>query len=310
MISQETLSKILEHGLSRGTDFAEIFTEDSRVSSFNLLDRKIDQIQSLNSFGIGIRLLFGDEAYYGFSSDPDEKVLLDLTGNLAESGRSGAPTALKPLQTQPIEDIHHVSVNPETVSDRERVELLRHFDESTRRHGDAIQQVNANMHEKHRTVLIANSEGLMVEDSRDYARMRLSAIAEKGDGLQSASESPGVLGGYEFFRDIDVVKLSEEAAHSALRMADAGYINGGAMPVVIGSGFGGVIFHEACGHPLETEAIRKNASPFCGKIGEEVARPILTAVDDGTLAQHWGSLNIDDEGRPAQRTVQIGRAHV
>ena len=128
MISQETLSKILDHGLSRGADFAEIFTEDSRVSSINLLDRKIDQIQSLNSFGIGIRLLFGDEAYYGFSSDPDEKVLLDLTGNLAVSGRSGAPTDLKPLQTQPIEDIHHVSVNPETVSDRERVELLRNFD--------------------------------------------------------------------------------------------------------------------------------------------------------------------------------------
>jgi TldD protein len=170
---------------------------------------------------------------------------------------------LRPLQQQPIEDIHHVAVNPESVSDRERVDLLRKFDENTRSQSEAIQQVNANMHEKQRKVLIANSEGLLVEDSRDYARMRLSAIAEKGDGPQSAAESPGVLGGYEFFREIDVEKISREAAESALLMADAGYIEGGTMPVVLGNGFGGVIFHEACGHPLETEAIRKNASPFC-----------------------------------------------
>ena len=139
-----------------------------------------------------------------------------------------------------------------------------------------------------------------MEDSRDYARMRLSAIAEKGDGPQTAAESPGVLGGYEFFREIDVEKISNDAAQSALRMADAGYIEGGVMPVVLGNGFGGVIFHEACGHPLETEAIRKNASPFCGKLGEKVAQPVLTAIDDGTIAQRWGSLNIDDEGMPSK----------
>ena len=305
MIKHETITKILEHGLSKGADFTEVFVEDSKSSSFNLLDRKIDQIQSSNSFGIGIRLLFGDEAYYGYSSDPDEANLIKLTGNLAESGKSGKSTDSEALEKQSVQDIHHVAVNPETVSDQERVELLRKFDESTRNHGGDIQQVNANMLEKQRSVLIANSEGLLVEDSRDYARMRLSAIAEKGDGPQTAAESPGVLGGYEFFREIDVEKISKDAAQSALRMADAGYIEGGVMPVVLGNGFGGVIFHEACGHPLETEAIRKNASPFCGKLGEKVAQPVLTAIDDGTIAQRWGSLNIDDEGMPSKRTVLI-----
>ena len=305
MIEQETLSKILEHGITKGADFAEVFVEDSLTSSFNLIDQKIDQIQSSNSFGIGIRLLYGDEAYYGYSSDPDEANLIKLTGNLSESGHAGSSESLRPLQQQPIEDIHHVAVNPESVSGRERVDLLRKFDENTRSQSEAIQQVNANMHEKQRKVLIANSEGLLVEDSRDYARMRLSAIAEKGDGPQSAAESPGVLGGYEFFREIDVEKISREAAESALLMADAGYIEGGTMPVVLGNGFGGVIFHEACGHPLETEAIRKNASPFCGKLGERVAQPVLTAIDDGTLSQRWGSLNIDDEGLPSKRTVLI-----
>ena len=198
-----------------------------------------------------------------------------------------------------------MAVNPDTVSKSERVDLLRKLDELTRRHGTEVSQVNANMAEKKRSVLIANSEGLWTEDSRSYSRMRLSAVAEKGDGPQTASESPGVLGGYEFFENLNLDELAENAAQSALRMAGAGYIDGGTMPVIIGNGFGGVIFHEACGHPLETEAIRKNASPFCDKIGKRVGRSILNAIDDGTIANKWGSCNVDDEGTPTQKTVLI-----
>ena len=210
-----------------------------------------------------------------------------------------------PLEQQSVEDIHHIAVNPDTVSKSERVELLKNLDNITRSHGEDICQVNANMAEKKRSVLIANSEGLWSEDTRSYSRMRLSAVAEKGDGPQSAAESPGVLGGYEFFQNLDLEELAENAAHSALRMASAGYINGGVLPVVLGNGFGGVIFHEACGHPLETEAIRKNASPFCDKIGVEVGQPILTAIDDGTIPNKWGSCNVDDEGTPTQKTMLI-----
>ncbi len=196
-------------------------------------------------------------------------------------------------------------VDPADVPKNDRLDLLRQLDESTRAHGEAIRQVGASVTEKRRAVLIANSEGLWVEDSRQYSRLGLRAIAEKEGGPQTATETPGVLGGFEFFRGLDVKKVAESAAQSALRMADAGYIDGGMMPVVLGNGFGGVIFHEACGHPLETEAIRKNASPFAGKIGQPVAQSILTAIDDGTLVNHWGSLNVDDEGMPAQRTVLI-----
>ena len=167
MLSAETIAKLLEHGLAQGADFAEVFVEDSLSSSFNLLDRKIDQINSANSFGVGIRLFYGNESYYGYSSDPAEKTLLQLTKNLGQSGKSGEPGSQKPLARQAVEDIHHVAINPETVADRERVELLRRLDEQTRKHGSDIRQVNANMNEKRRSVLISNSEGLLVEDSRD-----------------------------------------------------------------------------------------------------------------------------------------------
>ena len=165
--------------------------------------------------------------------------------------------------------------------------------------------MSASIVEKKRSVLIANSEGLFREDSRQYMRVRLSAIADTGDGPQGGAVSPGVLGGYEFLEEVDLEKLAREAAETALRMAGAGYVDGGVMPVVMGNGFGGVIFHEACGHPLETEAIRKNASSFTGKLGQSIASPVLTAVDDGTIINAWGSLNIDDEGNEAQRTVLI-----
>jgi TldD protein len=305
MLPRTIVEKMLELGLARGADFAEVFAEDSDTSAIDLLDRKIDSINTGNSFGVGVRLLFGDEAHYGYSSDPAEEVLLRLTENLAQAARERPPGHPDPLRQEPVADRHAVRLDPTRVPKRERVDLLRRLDELTRGHGAAIRQVGASMLEKRRAVLIANSEGLWVEDARQYARLRLSAIAESGAGPQSASESPGVLGGYEFFQDLDLERIARAAAESAIRMAGAGYIDGSVMPVVLGNGFGGVIFHEACGHPLETEAIRKDASPFAGKVGQPVAQPILTAIDDGTLANTWGSLNVDDEGYPAQRTVLI-----
>lgn len=308
MLPETTVQKVIDRGIQCGADFAEVFVEDSRVSAIDLMDKKVEDVTSGNAFGVGIRLLFGDEAYYGYSSDPVEEELLKLTDNLALSGKAGAPASASSsvsLQKESIANRHRVEIAPDSVPKEQRVELLRRLDELVRGHGEAIRQVGASVLEKERKVLIANSEGLWVEDVCQYARLRLSAVAEKEDGPQSASESPGVLGGYEFFQELDVERIAGEAAGAAIRMAGAGYIDGGVMPVVLGNGFGGVIFHEACGHPLETEAIRKKASPFEGKLGERVGQSILTAIDDGTLENRWGSLNVDDEGYPAQRTVLI-----
>ena len=305
MLPKDTISKIIECGQYHGADFTEVFVEESSLSSMNLLDKKIDEITSSNSFGIGIRLVFLGQAYYGYSSDPKEENLIKLKKNLVKFRDDGKSNDLKNFNQQPVENLHHVVINPETVSKSERIELLRKLDELTRNCGSEINQVKANLAEKKRTVLIANSDGLWTEDTLCYSRMGLSTVAEKSDGPQTASESPGALGGYEYFQEIDLKKLAESTAQTAIRMASAGYINGGKMPVILGNGFGGVIFHEACGHPLETEAIRKNASPFCNKIGEMVGRPILNAIDDGTIANKWGSCNIDDEGTPTQKTILI-----
>lgn len=303
MLPETTVRKILDLGLNRGADFAEVFVEESETSSIDLLEQKLDRINSGNAFGVGIRLLFGNESAYGYSSDVSEDALLRLTSNLAREAKAGGSSTA--FHKEQVADRHPVMIDPASVSKNERVELLRQLDGLTRQTGSVIRQVGASVAEKQRSILIANSDGLWVEDSAHYSRLRLSAIAEDGDGPQTAMESPGVLGGYEFFQGLDLAGLANDAGQRAIRMARAGYIEGGTMPVIIGNGFGGVIFHEACGHPLETEAIRKNASPFVGKIGETVAQSVLTAIDDGTLDHRWGSLNVDDEGQPAKRTVLI-----
>jgi len=303
MLAAATIDKILNLGLQRSADFAEVFVEESETSAIEFLHQKLDRINSGNAFGVGIRLLFGDQSAYGYSSDASEEVLLQLTANLARSATEGMQT--ETLQREQVADRHPVLIDPATVPKQERVELLRQLDTLTRQAGGAICQVGASVAEKKRSILIANSEGLWIEDARHYSRLRLMAVAEEEDGPQAAVESPGVLGGYEFFQGLDLTSMAEDTGHRAIRMAAAGYIDGGMMPVILGNGFGGVIFHEACGHPLETEAVRKNASPFAGKIGQAIAQPLLTAIDDGTLEHRWGSLNIDDEGIPAQRTVLI-----
>jgi TldD protein len=182
---------------------------------------------------------------------------------------------------------------------------LKRANDAARAVGERIAQVAVSATDKVSDIEIYNSEGLAASDYRARSRFSVAVTASDGTLRMQAHEAPGALGGFEVLEALPVEKLAAQSADRALRMLGAGLIQGGVMPVVIGSGFGGVIFHEACGHPLETEALRHNATPFAGKIGEQIALPCLTAIDDGTLAGVWGSLSIDDEGMRTQRTTLI-----
>ena len=146
----------------------------------------------------------------------------------------------------------------------------------------------------------------MVGDRRVYTRMGISVVASDGKENQTGFVGPGAMMGYELFETrVDVERAAREAARTACVMLSADQCPAGVMPVVIDGGFGGVIFHEACGHSLEATAVARGNSEFCGKMGKQVASPIVTAIDDGTIANEWGSLNIDDEGTPTTRLVLI-----
>ena len=154
-------------------------------------------------------------------------------------------------------------------------------------------------------ILIANSEGLLAQDRQVRTRMMIRAIASKDGENQTGGANYGARMGMELMEKYTPKRYGEEAATQAITMLNAGYIEGGVMPVAIENGFGGVIFHEACGHSLEASAVAKGQSQFCGKMGQKIANEKLTAVDDGTIPNAWGSINIDDEGTPARRNVLI-----
>jgi TldD protein len=174
-----------------------------------------------------------------------------------------------------------------------------------RSHGSAITQVSANYADSRRRILVANSEGNLATDDQVRTLFAVSCVATGDTGMQTGRESVGHTMGFELFDRYDVEELARTAAGRALTKLSARPAPSGSMPVVIGSGGGGVLFHEACGHGLEADLVAKSASVFRGRVGERVASPGVTIVDDGTMDLEWGRFAIDDEGNPAQRNVLI-----
>lgn len=299
--------EIINAGLDAGATFVEIFEEESRHSSLTLKDKAIESATAGTNYGIGLRLLFGTEVLYAFTSDNSASSLHQMVKALTFGRVPGK--IVKPLAFLPQKNICDYSQNhfkdPRILGQATKINYLKIADATARSISPSIVQVSTSIIDSCSDISIINSEGLNIETKRARCRANIFVTAEKGNERQTAHEAPGALGGYEFLETISFEDLAKESAERALRVLDAGYINGGKMPVIMGNAFGGVIFHEACGHPLETESIRKNASPFCGKLGEQIAHPCLTAIDDGTLQGVWGSLEIDDEGTPTERTVLI-----
>ncbi|MBR4783940.1 MAG: TldD/PmbA family protein [Fibrobacter sp.] len=312
-MNPSTAVKIFEAGRSAGADFVEIFEEETRSSSLGLKDRQIDTATAGTEYGIGVRLLYGTEVLYGFTSDDSEEALVKLVKTLAFgriAGMNAPGTAgAKSFEFAPEKRVCDYNPaayqDPRVLGQAIKQDFLFRADKAARALSPKIAQVGASVTDSCSTITLMNSDGLHLEMSRGRLRVNVNVTATDGSERLTTHESPGALGGYELIQNYSPEALATECGERVLRMLDAGYIAGGQMPVVMGNGFGGVIFHEACGHPLETESVRRKASPFCGKIGEAIGQPCLTAIDDGTIEGMWGSLKYDDEGTPAQRTVLI-----
>jgi TldD protein len=183
--------------------------------------------------------------------------------------------------------------------------LLTRADEAARSVGEAISQVSVSYGDNRRRILIANSDGVFVEDDTVRTFFAVSCVATGDTGMQTGRESVGHTIGFELFDMYDIDQLARNAAERAITKLAARPAPSGQMPVVIGSGGGGVLFHEACGHGLEADLVSKGASVFRGRVGQQVASKGVTVVDDGTMAREWGNIAVDDEGNPAQRNVLI-----
>ena len=305
MITREVCQRVLHKAVSTGADYAEIFAENTVNHTISMIASKVDSIKDTVIAGAAVRVYKGLRSVMASTVDTSEKGLLECAAKAAEALGQGEAQIDIVLKERLYGDIHPVKIVPSSVANAEKVAIVKEAYFAAKEYAPEIRQVTGGLLDVDHKILIANTEGIYAQDRQIRTRLMVSAVAEVNGETQTGSCSPGRRMGLEMFEFIDPKATGIQAAKQAVTMAGAGYCPAGVMPVAIDNGFGGVIFHEACGHSLEASSVAYNSSQFCGKLGQQIANPKVTAIDDGTIPNAWGSINFDDEGTPAQKNVLI-----
>ena len=308
LIDESVLQSTIDHALRGGGDFAEVFVEDRRSSSARFDDGRIEELVSGRDRGAGVRVVRGDTTGFAHTADLSAaglRVASEAAAAAARGGGDGVRAATLSHRSRPVREGVDDVILPATVEKARKVELLQKADAAAREQGGAITSVTASYADAHRRIVVANSDGLLADDDRVRTRMMVQCVATGDTGMQTGYEAPGRTMGFELFDSVQPEEIGRTAATRALRLLEAVPAPTGRIPVVLRKGAGGVLFHEACGHGLEADHIYKDASVFAGDMGQLVASPLVTLVDDGTYGREWGTLAIDDEGHPAQRNTLI-----
>ena len=303
LLPAELAERLIGRALRRGGDFADLYVERRSTFSLALDDRRIERAQSGQETGASLRVVSGESTYFAHVDGLAESDLERLADEVAAAVRQDTKQA-RPLGALVVPAPQDIRTPPDSVSAGRKAELLRECDERARAAGAAVAQVAASYNEARREVQVANSDGVLAADDRTRVRLGTQVVARRDDRVESGTESLAGHAGFELF-DSDPAAVADEAARRALTMLDARPAPAGPMPVVVGNGFGGVLFHEATGHGLESDAVQKHASVYEGRVGDVLAPSIVTAYDDGTMPHEWGTDAIDDEGTPCQATRVI-----
>ncbi len=308
MLDKNLINEILETMTSNGADFGEVFVENTQSNAISLLNGIVENALGGVSQGVGLRATFGVKVIYSYTNILTRENLLKMARDMSTAVLvEGKNIIVKPLVDIEIENKHKVLIPPKALNKKLTLEKFKSMDKYAKAYSDFITETTQSYLDRKQSVIIANTNGVYVEDTRNYIRAFHTSIATEGSEKQIGSHFPGALSGFEFFEGLDPKAIAEETAESAVIMLKAGYAQGGKMPVVIDNGFGGVIFHEACGHGLEATSVAQKSSVFTDKLGEKIANSKVTAIDDGTLENRWGSINVDDEGTKSRRNVLIDK---
>ena len=305
MLDKRIAQEVIDCALSTGGDFAEIFYEDRLNNNISMRSGQVESVNSGRLHGAGVRVYLGFRGVYVFTNDTSREGLLACAKRAASALHADSRLTAKPLAAHEYVNNNPIAIMPSAAKAAQKIEKMRAAQAVFAQYPEVVQaMIRYADSEQH--VWIANSDGLYTTDTRVYSRFFTIAVASNGSENQTGVEGPGAMMGFELFDNrVDPEKVAREAAERAIKMLHAPVCPAGVMPVVIDNGFGGVIFHEACGHSLEATSVATGASEFSGKLGQKIAADCVTAVDDGTIANEWGSENIDDEGTPTTKLVLI-----
>jgi len=305
VLSQQTIEKVLLAATQTGGDFAEIFIEDKTSSSLTMIGGILEKAISGRDFGVGIRIFKDYFSVYAYTNDSSEDNLIKVARSAAQAIRGSGASRIMDLRKSSVENAHMIKIMPNSIAKKQKVDWMRRAHEAAIGYDSVITQTNIGFSDYVQRVLIANTEGVYIEDIRSRNRLAISAMATSASEKETGYMAPGYFGGLEYMQELDIEAYAREAARSAKTILGASFAPSGKFPVIINNGFGGVLFHEACGHGLEATSVAYKTSIFSDRLDEMVASPLVTAYDDGTMTNTWGSLNIDDEGMATQKNLLI-----
>ena len=307
MISKSVALLVLNKALETGADYAEIFYEDSHSFGVIVENFKTHGSTSNSLCGVGLRLLKENQCIYGYTNDLSKKGLLSLAESLSKSFKGERLLTVRKFDLVKCRNRNPIINSYDNVSKEEMVAIIKEGTDAIKELNDPrIVRTNGSFSFNHRSVTIYNSKEKWFKRETEFGRIAFAVVAMNENGIETAFEGPGTQGDISFFRNkLNVKEKALNAANTALKLLDAKECPSGKMPVVIGNGWGGVLFHESCGHPLEASAVSKGLSCFTGKEGTQIASPVVSAVDDSTIPGEWGSLDIDDEGNLGTKRTLI-----
>jgi TldD protein len=303
VLDRDLAAEVLRAARARGGSFAELYVEERLGTSVRLDDGKVEEVTTGLDRGAGVRVGHGTSFGYAYSNRLDRDALLHAAEAAAASVGDGGPGEVVDLRTLEPPVMHPALRDASEVPTERKADWVREADETARAIGPEIRQVTAVYGDSVQRVLVAASDGRWVQEVRPRIRLSVSAVAGRDDTIQTGFHGPAGLAGAEFIDANPPARTAEVAARRAITMLDAVPAPAGETAVVLAPGMGGVLFHEAVGHPLEADIVDKEASVYRGRIGERLASEIVSGVDDATVPNAWGSFSFDDEGAPAQRTV-------
>jgi TldD protein len=302
MLDRELVKEVLAAARVRGGALSELFVEERVSTSIRLDDGKIEELTTGADRGAGVRVAEGTTYGYAFSNRLDRDALMRAAEAAAASFTGHAAGVVDFTERKP-SVVHRAERPGQDVPAAEKVAWLHEVDDAARSFSSEVRQVSAIYGDSVQHVLIATSDGRWVREDRPRIRLYATVVAARDGVIQTGAHGPAALAGAEFFKRKPPREAAEIAARRAVTMLDSIPAPAGEMAVVLGPGCGGVLFHEAVGHPLEADIVDKEASVYRDRIGETLASPLVNGVDDATLANEWGSFSFDDEGTPSERTV-------
>jgi TldD protein len=305
-LDESQIETVLGQLLGTNIDSADIYLQDSQEESWFLEDGIVKEGEFSIDRGFGLRVISGEKSGFAFSDHIDLKALQQAASSAKRIARSGQPGKLKVFRHQPVDTLYPTSNPLNSLKETEKVEFLLQLDTLARQMDPRVQEVMLRLSGSYDVVLMMRSDGVIVSDIRPLVNLSVRVIVESNGRREQGMAGGGARSDYHLFsRDETAVAYVKKAVNQALTNLEAVSVTPGAMPVVLGPGWPAVILHEAIGHGLEGDFNRKGTSAFSGRMGQCVASKLCTIVDDGTIPGRRGSVTVDDEGTPGQRTVLI-----